>query len=134
MILTAVLAELLAAAAATGVRTPPRLGDRPAGAPMAVVELPGRIDFDTGGRGFMRYPDVRLVVMCGPPTAPASWRALAPFADGSGPQSVKTAIEAYAYTACSTVRVSSAEPDVVAFDGVDQLALVFHIDVTGART
>jgi len=133
MILGAVLAELLTAAAATGVRTPPRLGDRPAGAPMAIVELPASILFDRGGR-FDRYPDVRLVVMCGPPTAPASWRALTPFADGAGPQSVKAAVDGYAYTSCSTVRVASAEPDVVTFDGVDQLALVFHIDVTGGRT
>jgi hypothetical protein len=132
VILADVLSELLAAAATTGVRIPPQLGDKPAGSPMAIVELPDTILFDKGGR-FDRYPDVRLVLMCGPPTAPTSWRALTPYADGTGPKSMKAALEAHPYTACSTVRVASAEPDVVSYSGVDQLAIVFHIDVTGGR-
>ncbi len=133
MILVDVLAELLAAAATTGVVTPPRVGDRPAGAPMAIVELPDSILYDTGGRGLDRYPDVRLVVMAGTPGRPESVRALCPYADGTGPQSIKAALESFPYTACSAVRVAKAEPAAVAYSGVDQLAMIFHCDVAGGR-
>jgi hypothetical protein len=128
-----VLAELLAALATTGVRTPPRWGDRPAGGPMGLVDLPTKIIFDAGGRGFDRFPDVAVLVLGGSPTVPESFRALAPYADGTGASSVKAALEAYPFTACGAVRVADAVPEVVTLDGIDHLAWVFHVDVTGRR-
>lgn len=133
MILADVLDELMAAAEGAGVAVPERWGDRPPRPPLALVELPDRIVFDTGGTGFDRYPSVALVVIVGDPAAPASYRALTGYLDGTGPQSIKQAVEAYAYTACGTVRVVDAVPDVVSLAGVDLLAAVFHIDVAGGR-
>ena len=133
MILADVLGELMAAAEGAGVAVPERWGDRPPRPPLAVVELPERVVFDVGGTGFDRYPSVSLVVIVGEPASPHSYRALTGYLDGTGPQSVKAAVEAYAYTACGTVRVIDAVPDVVTLAGVDFLAAVFHIDVTGRR-
>lgn len=132
MNLADVLTEIIAAVATTGLRVPERLGDRPAsGSPSALVELPTEIGYDTGGPGFDRYPDVQVIVMGGVPTRPDSLRALAPYADGAGPLSVKQAVQTYPYASCGRVRVARTTPEVVTIHGVDQLAFVFHCDVTG---
>lgn len=128
-----VLAELLTAVAGTGIRVPPRWGDRPAGGPMALVDLPTKVIFDAGGRGFDRFPDVAVIVLGGSPTVPGSFREIAGYADGTGAKSVKQVLEAYPYTTCGAVRVAEATPDVVTVDGLDHLAWIFHVDVTGRR-
>lgn len=127
-----VLQELMAAAAAAGVSTPDRPGDRPVTVPMALVEMPDRIDYDTGGAGFTRYPDVALVVAGGDPTRPDAFRQVAAYAD-DGPGSLKTVLESYPYTSCDTVRVAWAEPQVVTLAGTDRIAMVLHIDIAGPR-
>jgi hypothetical protein len=102
--------------------------------PAALVLPPERIDFDdTYGRGKDRYPDMEAVVLVANPT---TWRAmemLAPYADGSGAQSVKAAIEGYAFTACDpeSVRVAYVEFEVATYAGTPYLAAIFHIELTG---
>lgn len=133
MILADVLDELMAAVESAGISVPERWGDRPPRPPIALVQLPDRVVFDTGGTGFDRYPSLGLVVAVGEPGAPTSYRALTGYLDGSGPQSVKQAVESYEYAACGTVRVVDAVPDVVTLAGIDLLAAIFHIDVAGRR-
>lgn len=133
MILADVLDELMAAAEGAGISVPERWGDRPPRPPLALVELPERVVFDVGGTGYDRYPSVSLVVIVGEPASPHSYRALTGYLDGQGPQSIKQAVEAYPFTACGSVRVVDAVPDVVSLAGVDLLAAVFHIDIAGRR-
>ncbi|HEV8568981.1 MAG TPA: hypothetical protein VGQ92_18185 [Actinoplanes sp.] len=115
----------------TGLRVPP-WGVKQITPPAAVIALPERIDYDsTFARGSDRFPDLAVIVLVGKPEERASRKALAAYADGSGAQSVKAAVEAYTYTSCSSVRVAWAEPDSAKFAGIDYLAMIFHLDVTG---
>lgn len=130
MIIVDVLQELMAAAATAGVSVPDRWGERPVQVPMALVELPDRIEYDAGGTGFTRYPDVALVVAGGEPTRPDAFRQIAGYAD-TGPGSLKDVIESYPYTSCDAVRVAWAEPQVVTLAGTDRIAMILHVDVSG---
>lgn len=114
-----------------GLRVP-EWGVRKVTPPFVLIPLPDLITFDaTYGRGSDRIEDWQLLVLKDRPTTPESRRAIAEYAAGSGPKSVKAAVEGYAYTACDDVRVVSAEFDVVQFDGVDYLAVMFHLDISG---
>lgn len=120
-----------ALAAITGLRRPP-WGAEKISAPAAIVTLPERIDFDsTYGRGKDHYPDMQVVVLVARPTSPAARRAIAKYADGSGPKSVKAAIEARTYTSCDEVHVSWCEFTDAKYNGTDYLACVFHLDIIG---
>jgi hypothetical protein len=115
----------------TGLRVPP-WGVKQITPPAAVIALPERIDYDaTYGRGSDRFPDLAVIVLVGKPEERASRKALGAYADGSGARSVKVAVEAHTYTSCDSVRVAWAEPDTATFAGVDYLAMIFHLDVTG---
>ena len=104
--------------------------------PAALVLPPERIQYGTTyGAGCDRYPDLWAGVLVANPT---SWRAfteLAPYCAGSGPKSVRTAIENYPYTACDpqTVKVTEGEFDVWKYAGIPYLAAIFHIDLTGTE-
>lgn len=100
--------------------------------PAAVVALPERIDYDaTYSRGADRIEDWVVLVLVARPADPEARKAIAEYADGSGPRSVKAAIEAYAFTACDSVTVTSAEFDPVTYAGTEYLAAMFHLDITG---
>ncbi|SCF22626.1 hypothetical protein [Micromonospora mirobrigensis] len=126
-----VVAELTTALAPTGLRVPP-WGVERITPPAAVIALPERIDYDsTYGRGSDRWPDLPLVVLVGKPEARTSRKAVAAYADGSGPKSVKATLEAHTYTSCDSVRVAWAEFDNARYAGTDYLACIFHLDITG---
>lgn len=134
MRLLAVLSELMQAAGTVdGITVPPRWGDRPPRPPTALVELPEEIQYDAGGRGYDRLPDVPLVVLCGDPTQPAAFRTAAAYAD-TGPGSVKTVMESYDYVEPITVRVASCTPDVADLAGTSFYVVIFHLDVAVSRT
>lgn len=100
--------------------------------PAALITLPDRIEYDdTYQRGADRIPDWSVVVLMARPTDPGARRSIAAYAAGSGPKSVKAAIEAHTYTACGEPRVTSADFDVLTYAGTDYLAAVFHLDITG---
>jgi hypothetical protein len=115
-----------------GLRTPP-WGVAKVQPPAAVVALPERVVFDeTYGRGKDRYPDLPLVVLVGAPEARASRKALAAYADGSGPRSVKAVLEAHLWTTCEVLTVTSVDFDAGAtFAGTPLLAAIFHLDIIG---
>ena len=105
-------------------------------APAGIVALPDRLLFDQtyhGGaaRGTDTFKDVPIVVLVGAPTERSSILAVAKYVAGSGPQSVKAALEGYAYTACDFVHVEFAEFDVPKYAGIDYLAATFHTDIVG---
>lgn len=102
-------------------------------APAALVALPERMNYDeTYGRGSDAIPDLPLVVLIGAPEDRASRKRLSAYADGTGPQSVKQVLEAYAWTTCDDVHVAYVEFDqTVSYAGVSYLAAIFHLDITG---
>lgn len=105
-------------------------------APAALVLPPERIDFGvTYGAGCDRYPDLWVMVLVDDPTNWRSYQQLAPYCASSGPTSVRAAIEGFPYTACDpqTVKVTSAEFDVVKYAGISYLAGIFHTDLTGTE-
>jgi hypothetical protein len=65
------------------------------------------------------------------PEQRAARKALAAYAAGSGPRSVKAAIEAHTYTSCDTVRVTSADFTTATYAGTEYLAAIFHLDIVG---
>ncbi|RKF24138.1 hypothetical protein [Micromonospora globbae] len=100
--------------------------------PAALIGLPEQISYDlTYGRGTDRVEDWPVMVLLSRPNEPHSRRAIVEYVHGSGPKSVKQAIEAHTYTSCDDVQVVSAEFDVVTFAEADYLAAVFHLNVIG---
>ncbi|MEU5721574.1 hypothetical protein ABZ783_07105 [Micromonospora sp. NPDC047738] len=114
-----------------GLRVPP-WGVEKISPPAALILLPERIEYDgTYQRGTDKYPDVEVVVLVANPAQPAARRAVAKYADGSGPQSVKAAIEAHEYTSCDVVHVAWAEFADAKYAGTDYLAAIFHLVISG---
>lgn len=132
MNLEAVAGELhTALAAISGLRRPP-WGVEKISPPAAIIALPERIDYDsTYGRGSDHIPDVAVIVLVGRPNARTARKQIAAYADGSGPKSVKVAIEAHTYTSCDSVHVAWAEFDTAKYAGIDYLAAIFHLDIVG---
>ena len=100
--------------------------------PAAIVSYPERIAFDeTYARGMDRIT-LPVVVVVGRPTDRSTRDTMAAYCAGSGDSSIKAALEGGTYSACDTVRVASAEFDVVTIGAVDYLAATFSIDITGS--
>lgn len=100
--------------------------------PAAVVAYPETYTFDqTYVRGMDRLT-VPVVIVEGKPTDRSSRDRLAEYCDGSGPRSVKAALESGDYSAFDSLRVMSIEFDVVTIAGTDYLAALFDLDVSGS--
>lgn len=99
--------------------------------PAAIVGLPDEYTFDASmGRG-SDHAAFPVYVLVGKVNARSARDNLAKYANGSGPGSVKAAIEAYEYTACDTPAVRSCEFGVFTSGGVEYLSATFVIDVHG---
>jgi hypothetical protein len=104
--------------------------------PAGLVLPPERIQYGiTYGPGCDRYPDMWVMVLVPDPTSWRAFKALAPYCDGSGAHSVRTALETFPYTACDpqSVKVTEGEFDVVKYAGIPYLAAIFHLDLTGTE-
>ncbi|HYF73910.1 MAG TPA: hypothetical protein VD864_13865 [Nocardioides sp.] len=103
--------------------------------PAALVTLPEGITFDnTYGRGSDVIRDLVVLVLAGRAEERTATRQLAAYADGSGDQSVKAAVESYPYTGDLTVHVASVDFDGVTLAGVEYLGAMFHLNITGPGT
>lgn len=133
MRLAGVMDEIGAALAVIdGLRVFPYSADRIT-PPAGIVGWPDSIDYDmTFGRGSdsMVLP---VWVVVGKVDARSTRDTLAAYLDGSGPSSVKAAIDGGTYTACDSVTVTGAPHGVesVSIAGIDYLAAVFNVEVTG---
>lgn len=115
----------------TGLRVPP-WGVEKVSPPAALISLPERITYDeTYQRGADKYEDVQVIVLVGRPNNRAARKAIAAYADGSGPKSVKAAVEAHAYTSCSEPHVAWCEFTDATYAGTSYLAAIFHCEITG---
>lgn len=99
--------------------------------PAAWVEWPDGVNFDAAmGRGGDRMTlPVRVAV--GKVDARSSRTQLAAYCDGSGPSSIKAAIESRSPLSYGSARVTQAEFGVIVVAGVDYLAATFSIDIIG---
>lgn len=99
--------------------------------PAAFITYPATIEFDaTYDRGSDTM-ELQAVVVVGRTVARETRSALAAYCAGSGAASVKAALESYAYTAAEVVTVSHVDFDVQAVAGVDYMAAIFTINITG---
>ncbi|HKX46586.1 MAG TPA: hypothetical protein VJP77_07775 [Planctomycetota bacterium] len=99
--------------------------------PAAVVSYPDEVSYDqTYARGMDRIT-LPVVVLVGKASDRMSRDTIAGYVDGTGAGSIKAVVEAGTYTACDTVRVSRCEFDVVRIAGIDYLAALFELDITG---
>jgi hypothetical protein len=99
--------------------------------PAAVVAWPERYDFDeTYGRGSDRLTLPLVLVVSRVPDR-AARDHLSKFCDGTGPASVKAALEAGVGKAFDSLRVQGIEFDVVQIAQNDYLAATFKLDIIG---
>jgi hypothetical protein len=115
----------------TGLRVtpyPPNTLTPPAG----YVSYPQSVDFDEAyGRGEDRFTDLPLVLLAGKAVERSARDTVAGWASGDGPQSVKAALEAWSWTTCDDLTVTSCEFDVERVAGVPYLAAMFKATVVG---
>lgn len=106
------------------------VGEKPV-PPAAWVSYPENITFDlTYGRGEDSM-DLQIVLIVGKVNDRSTRTALAAYCKGSGASSVKAAVDGGTYTAADVVRVTEADFDVVTLAGVDHMAAIFSVHVSG---
>lgn len=107
----------------------------PALTPPAAIVLnpaPGDLVFDeTYGRGMDRMT-LPVVVLVGKESERTAQDAIRAYCDGSGARSVKAVLEAGEYTSLDELRVATAGVDGVTIGGVEYLAALFDLEITGS--
>jgi hypothetical protein len=132
MNLAAVMDDLgTALATIEGLRVFPYWADRVV-PPAAVIGWPDPLTYDatmTRGGDQVELP---LIVLVGKPDARTSRDAVAAYANGSGPSSVKAVVEGHAPTAYGSARVTRCEFSVITVAGTEYLAATFYLDIIGS--
>lgn len=100
--------------------------------PAAVVE-PIEVDFDESMRRGTDFYRVFILIIVGRMADRSSQDRLDAYVAGSGPSSVKAALETDRTLdgACSTLQVTSARPREVVVSGVNMIAYRFEVSVYG---
>lgn len=99
--------------------------------PAAIVGWPDPINYDsTMARGSDEFT-LPVWIVVGQTDARSARDALAAYLDGSGTSSVKAALDGGTYTACDSVRVATARVESIAIAGIDYLAAVLDVEITG---
>jgi hypothetical protein len=102
--------------------------------PTAIVGWPDPLSYDrTMARG-MDSLTLPVFVLVGAVDARTSRDVLAAYLNGSGVDSIKTALDGGTYTACHTVTVRQATVETMTVAAVDYLGATFDVDITGSGT
>jgi hypothetical protein len=100
--------------------------------PAAAVLYPDGITYDeTYGRGMDRMT-LPVLVVVGKPYDRPTRDLIAAYCDGSGPRSVKAAVEAGDGASFDTVRVTGVEFPTATIAGTEYMAAMFDLDIAGA--
>jgi len=100
--------------------------------PAGYVSYPQSVDFDqTYGRGEDQITDLPIVLVGSKVTDRAARDLVAAWASGDGEQSVKAALEAWSWTSCDDLTVTSCEFDVETIAGTPYLAVMFKATAVG---
>lgn len=102
--------------------------------PAAFVAYPGPGTYDVTYRRGTDRCEGSCLVLLGRPTERSTRDALTGYADGSGAESVKAAVDGDDYDSCDSVTVTGWDVDVVSVGGTDYLAVVFPLDIIGRGT
>lgn len=102
--------------------------------PAAVVLNPrdGDIRYDQTYRRGMDRMTLPVIVIAGRADERSANQTIRQFCDGSGASSVKAVLESGAYTSLHTLVVVTGGIDGVTWNGVEYLAALFDIDITGS--
>lgn len=99
--------------------------------PAAIVGWPSPYTFDSAmarGADSMDFP---INVVVGQVDSRSSRDRMSKYVDGSGPDSIKAALEGHTYTDCDSVRVTRVEFSVVKIAEVEYLSGLFTVNVIG---
>lgn len=99
--------------------------------PAAIVGWPDPLTYDTTMRRGADTVEMPVNVLVGQVDARSSRDLLSRYADGTGPASVKSVIEAHTPAAYHSARVIRCEFGVTTVAGVDYLAATFAIQIIG---
>ena len=107
------------------------IGEKPI-PPAAYVSYPESMDYHgTYGLGQHKM-ELQVILIVGRANDRATRKNLAAYCDSNDTQSVKTALESFAYTTCDVVTVSAVDFDVVRLAAIDHMAAIFNIQVSGS--
>jgi hypothetical protein len=99
--------------------------------PSAFIALPEGVDYDGTYQRGEDSTELQAIVVVGRTVARETRAAVLAYVAGSGTDSVKAALESYTYTECDVVDVPHADLDVATIAGVDYMAAIFTIKITG---
>lgn len=100
--------------------------------PGGYVSYPQSVDFDqTYQRGVDQITDLPIVLLAGDAYTKAARDQVAEWAAGDGPKSVKAALEAWSWTTCDDVTITTCEFEGETISGVLYLAAHFKATITG---
>lgn len=100
--------------------------------PAGYVSYPLSIDFDeTYGRGEDRFTDLPIVLVASRVTDRSARDTVAGWSSGDGPKSVKRAMEAWSWTTCDDLTVTSVEFGVERIGTDEHLTAMFKATVVG---
>lgn len=98
--------------------------------PAAVISWP-EVSYDgTYGRG-MDTLTLPLVLVVGKASDRIARKTVNAYVNGSGARSIKAVLEAGTYTSFDVIRVASARFEVDSIGGIEFLAAVFSLEITG---
>jgi len=124
----------LGAACATieGLRVFPYWADR-ISPPAAIVGWPDPLTYDVAMRRGGDQAEMQLWVVAGRVDARSARDTLARYCDGSGPHSIKQAIDGYNATATAydSARVMRVEFSNIIVAAIEYISALFYIDVIG---
>lgn len=114
-----------------GLRVAPHDSDT-VNPPMALVRWPDPIRYDvTIGRG-TDSQELEVYVLTGRTDSRTARNLLGPYLNGSGPRSIKQAIDGGTYAACDSVTVTEARVEAIDVSGVLYLAAIFTVSIVGS--
>lgn len=100
--------------------------------PAALISLPTGINFLAAyGRGMDEMTLVVTLLVSRTGGGRTRRAAIAPYADGVGPKSVKKALERHQYRSCDVVAVASAEFANIKMNEATYLGVIFTVNIAG---
>lgn len=99
--------------------------------PCAIVSLPPSINYLSTYKRGMDKLVLEVSILVSMADDRIRREEITPFADGSGPQSVKEVLESGTYTAFDTLAVRSGGFMVISIEGIEYLGAVFQVDISG---
>lgn len=113
-----------------GLRVFPYWADR-ISPPAAVIGWPDPLTYDSTMARGADQTELPVMVMVGKVDTRTARDAVSRYANGSGPGSVKAAIESHSPTAYDSARVTRVEFGAITVAAVEYLAATFYVDIIG---